>query len=398
MASTASPTLYAYPWDLAGQAPQAVAARMDSLGIGSVTLAMSYHAGKFMRPWASGARVVFPEDGVLYFEPAPALYGRVKPLGHADPALRSLAGELAPHVPLRAWLVLLHNSRIGALDGELVVRNAWGDPYVYSLCPSHPANREYALAVCRDAACQPVAELVLETPGWLPYAHGYHHEFAQVRSNLWLETLTGLCFCGACTARARQDGIDATALAGWVRTRVDAYLDAGVDADPDQAASWLAADLLAVPELAALIAMRQDVVTELVGGIRAAVDPRQKIWVIPTVQRPTAASWVEGAALAALARAADGIEVPFYEPTAARVAADAWDVLARVGDASRVRAILRPGPPDLAGGAELAPALARLATLGLGRDKIGFYNYGLLRRDRLEHMARTLQSSPQGST
>lgn len=386
----ASPTLYAYPWDLAGQPPHAVAGRMAELGIGSITLAMSYHAGKFMRPWATSARVVFPEDGVLYFDPAPALYGRVKPLGHSDPALRRLASDLAPHVPLRAWLVLMHNTRIGALHGDLVARNAWGDPYVYSLCPSQPANRAYALAVCRDAASQSVTELVLETPGWLPYAHGYHHEFAQVRSNLWLETLSGLCFCNACMARANDAGIDAAALAGWVRGRVDSYLDAGVDAEADQAASWLAADLLAVPELAAFLRMRQDVVTDLVREIRAAVDPRQTIWVIPTVQRPTAASWLEGTDLAALARAADGIEVPFYEPSAERVAADAWDVVQRVGDAGRVRAILRPGPPDLAGGAQLAPALASLSTLGIGR--VGFYNYGLLRRDRLEHMARTLQS------
>jgi len=392
----AGPTLYAYPWDLTGPTPQAVAERMAGLGIGSVTLAMSYHAGKFLRPWASGARVVFPEDGVLYFDPTPALYGRLQPQAHSDPAQRRLADELAPHVPLRAWLVLMHNSRIGATYADLVMRNAWDDPHVYSLCPSHPANREYALAVCRDAASRPVGELVLETPGWLPQAHGYHHEFAQVRSNLWLETMSGVCFCGACKARARSSGIDADALAAWVRRRVDAYLDAGIDAEPDQAAAWLAADLLAVPELTALLALRQDIVLELVREIRAAVDPRQKVWVIPTVQRPTAASWVEGSALAALARAADGIEVPFYEPSASRVAADAWDVLQRVGDGSRVRGILRPGPPDLAGGAELAQALASLAGMGIGAEWLGFYNYGLLRRDRLEHMARTLASQAKG--
>jgi hypothetical protein len=191
MERTPGPTLYAYPWDLAGTAPHAVAARMAKLGIGSITLAMSYHAGKFLRPWATGARVVFPEDGVLYFDPTPSLYGQVKPVGHSDPAQRRLAADLAPHIPLRAWLVLLHNTRIGMQDSALVARNAWGDPYVYSLCPSHDANRAYALAVCRDAASQPVTALVLETPGWLPYAHGYHHEFAQVRSNLWLDTLSG---------------------------------------------------------------------------------------------------------------------------------------------------------------------------------------------------------------
>jgi hypothetical protein len=331
----------------------------------------------------------------VYFNPDPALYGKLLPVPHSDPALRRLASQLAPHIPVRAWLVLLHNSRIGAAHLDLVTRNAWGDPYLYSLCPSQGAVRDYAVALCRDAARQPVSELVLETPGWLPYSHGYHHEFAQIRPNQWLDAMCGLCFCDACTSRARAEGIDAKGLAQWVRRRVDTYLDAGVDAEPDQAAAWLAADLLQVPELAPFLAMRNRVVLDLVSEIRAAVPRSQAVWVIPTVQRPTASSWLEGSLLSGLAQQADGLEVPFYEASASRVAADAWDVLQRIPESARVRAILRPGPPDLADGRELSGALACLARLGI--DEVGFYNYGLLRRDRLEQMAKTLRAHHGGT-
>lgn len=382
--------MYCYPWDLLDEAPQQLAARLRGLELESVTLAMAYHAGKFMRPHAASGKVVFPEDGVVYFDPDPALYGTIRPVAHSDPRQRSLANELAADIPVRAWLVLLHNSRLGAAHPEFVTSNAWGDPYLYSLCPSQPAVREYAVALCRDAARNSVRELVLETPGWLPYAHGYHHEFAQVRSNQWLDALMGLCFCKACRARAATVDIDADSLAQWVRSRVDAYLDSGVDAEPDQAAAWLAADLLAVPELAAFIAMRNDVVLDLIREVRAELPSRQALWVIPTVQRPTAAAWLEGSDLAGLAQAANGIEVPFYETAASRVAADAWDVRQRVPDKAKVRAILRPGPPDLAGGRELPEALSALAQSAI--SGVGFYNYGLLRRDRLEQMALAVEA------
>jgi hypothetical protein len=144
----------------------------------------------------------------VYFEPQPALYGELKPLAHSDPAMRRVLPELVADAQLavHAWTVLLHNSRLGALHPQYTAHNVFGDGYVYSLCPMHDAVFAYAVNLCRDIAAQGVHSLVLETPGWLPYAHGYHHEFAQVRSNVWLDTMLGLCFCDACMAAGRQHG------------------------------------------------------------------------------------------------------------------------------------------------------------------------------------------------
>ncbi|UXY16856.1 hypothetical protein N8I74_07525 [Chitiniphilus purpureus] len=387
----ATRSLYVYPWDIAQRPLTAFVDEVLALGFGGLKLASAYHAGKFLvppRPGSTGPRVVFPEDGALYFEPRTAQYGTLPALAHSDPAQRQVAYRLAEdgRLALSAWTVLFHNSRLGALHPELVARNAWGDGYVYSLCPMQPAVFDYGLALCTDlVGSLPWHSLTLETPGWHPYAHGYHHEFAQLRGNVWLETMLGLCFCDACHAAAAAEGLDSAGLAARIRTRVDGYLAAPVDAAPDQAGAWLAADLFEDQELAAFLRLRQRRVTRFVATVRSSLPAATRLYVIPTVQRPTAQTWLEGSDLAALAQAADGIEIPFYEPNAARVLADAVDTLRRVGDATRVRAILRPGPPDLGDGAELAAAWHGLAALGI--EGFSFYNYGLLREALWQRVA-----------
>ncbi|GGP28061.1 hypothetical protein [Silvimonas amylolytica] len=386
-------SLYAYAWDLAGRDTRSSVDEILDLGVDGLSLAASYHTGKFLRPRSSGAgKVYFPEDGTVYFNPEPARYRAIQPRPHSDAAVRQVAYDLAEdgRLKLSAWTILFHNSRMGEAHPELTVKNAWGDGYVYAPCPMQPQLIDYATDLATDLAnALPWQSLTLESPGWTPYAHGYHHEFAQVRSNLWLDTMMGLCFCDACQTRAREDGIDAAGLAGRIRDRVDGYLNGPADASADQAASWLAADILDDIELAAFLRMRQRHVTGIVSRIRAAIPTEVALYVIPTVQRPTAQTWLEGTDLKALAFAADGIEVPFYEPDANRVLADALDTIRRVGDARRVRGILRPGVPDLGDGAQTGTALAGLHAMGI--QEVGFYNYGMLRQVHLDGLRTVLK-------
>ena len=71
--------MYTYAWDLQEEGVKTVAARLRDAGLNTVTLATSYHAGKFLRPHAPRRKVYFPEDGTIYFQPDPSRYGRVKP-------------------------------------------------------------------------------------------------------------------------------------------------------------------------------------------------------------------------------------------------------------------------------------------------------------------------------
>ena len=212
--------IYAYPWDLADEGVSDVIGTVGALGIDTITVAGSYHAGKFLQPHGRSGKVSFPEDGTVYFRADLSRYGAIRPILNSLVRERDILREIGENrqVAANAWMVLLHNSRLGELHPQSTVRNAFGDRYVYSLCPSAPDAREYAVALCRDVTDNyAVAGITLETPGFLPYAHGYHHEFAMVKSNRWLDSRLGLCFCDHCVRGSEAGGIDASRLKARVR-------------------------------------------------------------------------------------------------------------------------------------------------------------------------------------
>ena len=263
------------------------------------------------------------------------------------------------------------------------VTNAFGDRYIYNLCPAAPAARAYALGLCRDVAGNyPVRGLSLETPGFLPYAHGFHHEFALIKWNRWLENQLGLCFCEPCVKGAAQAGIDAASLSRRVRDDVESYLSGEIDLPDDMAEAFWVADTRTDGELGAYLRWRCDLVTALIGDIRAAVRADATVAVIPSVARPTGGAWYEGSDLRALAEATGTIEACFYEASPGRVAADAWDVRRRLRGTGTLRGILRPAHPDLGSRDSVIAAVAALRRAGI--EEIAFYNYGHLREASLD--------------
>ena len=52
--------IYAYAWDLAERPVAKLVSEFKSLGLDTVTLAGSYHAGKFLRPKGTDGKVYFP--------------------------------------------------------------------------------------------------------------------------------------------------------------------------------------------------------------------------------------------------------------------------------------------------------------------------------------------------
>ena len=75
--------IYAYPWDVAEIGVSAAVDRFLALGLDTVTITGSYHAGKFLRPHGKGGKVYFPEDGTIYFKPDLSRYGAIKPVENA---------------------------------------------------------------------------------------------------------------------------------------------------------------------------------------------------------------------------------------------------------------------------------------------------------------------------
>ena len=66
--------IYSYAWDLAETGVAAAAREFRDLGLDTVTIAGSYHAGKFMRPHGKQGKVYFPDDGTVYFNADPSRY------------------------------------------------------------------------------------------------------------------------------------------------------------------------------------------------------------------------------------------------------------------------------------------------------------------------------------
>ncbi len=372
--------VYAYPWNFHDL--DADVARVQAMCADEISLAASYHAGKFIQPGDPKARVYFPEDGTIYFRPRKT-YGFVRPQVSSLTTGRDVLAELCDRddVAVNAWTVLLHNTRLGSKHPDLVVRNTFGDAYPYSLCPSQPEVRAYAVTLCADLAENyRLKSLLLETPGFLTYGHGFHHEFAQVAPNAWLDAMLGLCFCQRCRDGAKRSGIDADGLAARICNAVDAWLAGGAEQSLDD---WNTRD----SDLAAFHRFRCDVVTSLVADIRAAVRPAVKVKVIATCQRPHATAYLEGHDLAALDTVSEGLELPLYQSSPEAVVADGRYVLDFVS-ASHTSVILRPGYPDMSREADLSAALEGLRNLGIG--DFAFYNFGMLRPMNLEWLRNAL--------
>jgi len=385
--------IYTYAWDLAEEGVSKAVGQFEALGLDTVTIAGSYHAGKFLRPHGRAGKVYFPEDGTVYFKANPARYGAIKPVANSLLSSQDVLRELTSQERMKTnvWLVLLHNTLLGSAHPDSAVSNAFGDRYVYNLCPSAPDARAYAIGLAQDVTeTYPVSGLSMETPGFLPYAHGFHHEFALNRPNRWLDSQLGLCFCPHCLKGAKAAGINAARLKTQVAEDVSAYLASDLDYPADMAEAFWAADTRTDGDLKAYLDWRCTVVTSLVRDIRGAVRKEVDVAVIPSVARPTGGAWYEGSDLAALADATGIIEACFYEPGATRVKADLFDIRRRLRGKGHLRGIVRPAFPDLETKGEFLAAMQALGAGGV--SEVAFYNWGHLRSANIGWIADGLRA------
>ena len=138
----------------------------------------------------------------VYVRPRMDRYGAIKPIQSKLATERDTFAELAAEAPdMRrvAWTVCLHNTPLGMRHPEFTVRNCYGDSYVYNLCPAYEEVRRYVVTLCTDMAERYELDgLALETPGFLPFDHGFHHEFFPAAN----EPLGRLAFSGSAFPKA----------------------------------------------------------------------------------------------------------------------------------------------------------------------------------------------------
>ncbi len=219
---------FLYPWDVNGD-PEAPA-RVGDLGVAQVTLAAAYHSTRALTPRHPRHRVVTAEHAAVLYPPdADRWQNRaLRPYGSGDWAPGDAYGEAAAALTdaglkVHTWVVLAHNSRLGAEHPHTSVVNAYGDRYPWAPCIARPATRAYLTGLAAEAAVRPGAHgTELESLGWYGLAHLHAHDkTGGVGLGDAGQYLMSLCFCPDCRAGYGAQGLDAEELAAAVRTALE---------------------------------------------------------------------------------------------------------------------------------------------------------------------------------
>jgi hypothetical protein len=380
--------MWTYPWDVQDLGYERVEADLrDRAGLDMISLATSYHAGRFLQPRSPVRKAYFPDDGTIYFRPDPKRWdgAAIQPkvadvIAGGDDVLAELIrrrdrGGLA----VGCWTVCLHNTRIGTLHPEAVTRNAFGDLNPYALCPSSPAARDYVRRLVADVSHGYRPDRIeLETTGFMGFAHEHHHEKDGVGLNPEDDFLMSLCFCDHCLTAAARSGIDGGSaretVRGFVADACERAVPRAVFPDfpacgPDAFRSW--------PELHAYVLRRFETVTSLAADLREATHPDTRLLIIDISD-----GWVGGCDLAALASVTDGAILCAYDMAPDAVSGLIADGRARVGPDKFLGTGFRLFYPEMKGRDDVQSRVA--AAAGAGVDGGNVDNYGLVPAARLD--------------
>ncbi|MEU9408083.1 hypothetical protein AB0E08_20685 [Streptomyces sp. NPDC048281] len=218
---------FVYPWDVDGD-PTA-AERIAALGVDQVTLASAYHSTRALTPRHPRHRIVTAEYAAVYYPPGEHWAGRgLRPHRAGDWAPGDAYGEAAEALAgagldVHTWVILAHNSRLGAEHPDTSVVNAYGDRYPWAPCIAQPATRAYLADLAAEAAVRPgAAGTELESLGWYGLQHLHAHDkTAGVGLGDAGQYLMALCFCPACRAGYGEQGLDPDELAAAVREALE---------------------------------------------------------------------------------------------------------------------------------------------------------------------------------
>jgi hypothetical protein len=388
-------SIWAYPWDLQDLGLDTTYHDYQQLaGVNGISLAVSYHAGRFLHPRSPKRKSYYPEDGTIYFIPDEKLWAgkEIQPLVaqnlyQAGDMLSPLINDKRDHgLTVSCWTVCLHNSRLGFKHPEHVARNAFGDPSYYSLCPNSDAVRDYATTLVANLTHSYRPDMVeLETIGFMGFDHGYHHEKDGLGLTAEDDFLLSICFCDHCVKAAQNDGIDARAAQNDAQNLITQACnretpEAQFPEFPKQKLECFKDH----PALYAFLQWRTKAPTKVVQSIKEAAHPDSKIVVIESEN-----SWRDGVDIKAIAQACDGVILCAYSATAKEISAIITQARGLLGSEKY-----------LGLGASLFYAhtptkehlSARInASVKAGADGINYYNYGLVPEARLDWIKSSIE-------
>ncbi|MEE1928302.1 hypothetical protein V1J52_08855 [Streptomyces sp. TRM 70351] len=374
---------FVYPWDVVGD--PAAPGRLAALGVRQATLASAYHSTRALTPRHPRHRVVTAEYAAVLYpvderrwagrELRPYAAGAWAPAAD-DPygtAATALAGA---GLDVHSWVVLAHNSRLGAEHPRTSVVNAYGDRYPWAPCIGQPEVVAYLAGLAAEAAVRPGASgTELESCGWYGLAHLHAHDkTGGVPLGDAAQYLMSLCFCPSCRAGYADAGLDARELGEAVRRALEPVWSGG---DPGDG-GWAAVErLLGAEPAAASLAWRLRAARRLqeaaVSAVRAAAPPgfRVLLHADPVPYRCGANAGVDPAHVLTVA---DGVVLPCTGGAAAREA-----VLTPFAAHRRAESVLAANLTVVSGMGGSPGTLARDAAhaASLGATELRLYHAGL---------------------
>lgn len=381
-------SIWTYPWDVQDDGISKFTTEVkERVGLDTVSLAVSYHSGRFLQARSPLQKTYFPQDGTIYFEPDQSLWKdkTIKPLiadntiEHGDMFKALINGRQRTGLKVSCWVVCLHNSRLGTLHPEHVTRNAFGNPNYYNLCPSSPAAREYVVNLVKDITKYSPDMVELETPSFMGFAHEYHHEKDGIGLNPEDDFLFSLCFCHHCMERAKKSGVrveSARTTVALLITKIcnraipevqfPGFLQKGIDV------------FLKYPELYEFLKWRTEPVTSLIEEIKTAANPSTKVVILVDQKN----SWLYGIDIADVGRVCDGEILCCYNVTPENVKEMVGESRKELGHDKFLGVGLSVFYPEVTGPDILTSRVK--AAIDAGADGINFYNYGLIPAPRLD--------------
>jgi hypothetical protein len=380
--------IFTYAWDLDAEGYDTAVGRIADAGFNAINLACAYHAGKFLLPRNPRHRVYFPEDGAVYFEPDRSRYGRIKPrvsslVGSTGDPLRTLDNACQKRgIDLVAWTVCLHNTWLGEHFPDCTVHNAFGDPILHSISPAHPDIREYMTAVLTDIVSNAnVRAVQLESPEYMGYEHGFHHEVLPVTLDDMQRLLLGLSFNPVEMERAGNEGIDTEALRRQVADTLD------VSWNEPESTQRMVDQLLANPDFESYGALLSLIEAEFIEELRNAVR-QTRDGVEVRLFAGMAASDNSRPLPAHITELADGLLTGYVaSDVAARTRARQ---LKEIMDDKPVYGMVRAISPDAK---EPEDAASRIRSWReAGADGVDVYNYGFMPAPMIQAVGKALTS------
>ncbi|MFI0224438.1 hypothetical protein [Streptomyces lydicus] len=392
---------FLYPWDVIGD-PDAPG-RLAALGVQQATLASAYHSTRALTPRHPRHRIVTARHAAVLYPPDPARWARrtLRPyvqdwVAGPDPfgaATRALADA---GLEVHSWVVLAHNSRLGADHPSVVVRNAYGDPYPWAPCIARPEVRAYLVTLAAEAAVRPGARgTELESCGWYGLAHLHAHDkTAGVPLPGAAQYLMSVCFCPVCAEGYGELGVSAGELRGAVvRAMEPLWADNPAPAGTGgRAGEWAAVEALLGAEPAGVLRTWRDRAARtlqraVVRAVRDAAPDgfRVLLHADPAAHRCGANAGVDPADVLAHA---DGVVLPCTGDADARA-----DVLAPFAD--------RPAAATVAanltvvsglGGSPHTLAADATHAASLGANALRLYHAGLASDDDLTAVREALDT------